>query len=84
MLKKVIFATIAGLFGCGALVSLWGALYWRSESMRQLPRAQLDEALYDYHAWLFFLIVSGVVCIVFCILFAWSFRTPKRIGAAGG
>ena len=31
-----------GLFGLGALFSLWGALYWRSQSMRQLPQAEID------------------------------------------
>jgi hypothetical protein len=77
MLKKVIFATLAGLSGSGALLSLWGALYWRSQTMRQLPQAEIDEALYNYHAWLFYLIVSGVICIVFTGLFIGSLRRRR-------
>jgi hypothetical protein len=44
--------------------------------MRQLPQAEIDKALLDYHAWLFLLVVSGVVCLVFSVLFALSFRRP--------
>jgi hypothetical protein len=78
MLKKMIFALVAGLSGFAALFSLWGALYWRSESMRQLPREEIDRALYDYHAWLYIFIVSGVVCIIFSFLLARSRRLPKE------
>jgi nicotinamide riboside transporter PnuC len=76
MLKKLIFGTLAGFFGLGVLLSLWGVFYWRSQSMRQLPQAEIDKALLDYHAWLFLLVVSGVVCLVFSVLFALSFRRP--------
>ena len=38
--------------------------------MRQMPQAEIDAALYDYHAWMFLLTVSAFICIVFIGLFA--------------
>ena len=77
MLKQIIFAIFATLSGLAALYSLWGALNWRSQSMRQLPREEIDRALYDYHAWLFFLVLTGLVCGVFTFLLVWTSRSPK-------
>lgn len=44
---SIVFATAAGLSGFGMLFSLWGALYWRSQTLRQLPVEEVEQALCD-------------------------------------
>ncbi len=53
-------------------------MYWHWESTRQLPVAEIEEAQYDYHAWLFLFIVSVIICLAFGTLFVMGLPKQNR------
>lgn len=80
-MKTVIFGVLAGLFGLGSIVSLWGIIYWHWESTRQQPVEHIEMATYEYHVWIFYLILFGVSCLVFSIFSIVSAYSGSRKGA---